>query len=186
MDFSADNTLAYIALGLTALYLIARIVMGFRLRIRKPGAKKLPEAEAALLQVEALDLAGVMDAAAARARTLAEETRDSPAEALDIGHLDFTIPGRFRGEVRRLEKLPPPHGPLAALAARKAQTLQQRLHDPNWEAAQRREGLDTPAIYRRLAKDFETAATQARRVETLAQEEGLSSFRQRVAAKRRT
>lgn len=185
MDFSSDNTLVYVALGLTAIYLIARILIGFRVRIRRPGASTLAQADMTAFQADARELATALETSASAARALADETVAVPDAPLDIPCLDFRIPARFRGDIRKLEKLPAPCGPLAALAARKAQTLQYRLFDKNWEPAQRREGSDTPSIYRRLGKDFETAAAQARRLERLLQEERPSPVRSRLAAKRR-
>ncbi len=185
MDFTSSNAVGYLIIGITILYLIARLFMGFRFRIKRPGNAKLSEAETAQLTAEARQLALTLEAAAATALSLAEETAATPDAPLDIPKLEFSIPGRFKGDTRKLERMAPPYGPLAALAARKAQGMQHRLYDPNWEPMQRREGADTPAIYRRLAREFETAAAQARRVEKLLHDENLSPFRAKLAAKRR-
>lgn len=170
LDFFSDPATVYVVLGLAAVYLVARLVIGVRFRFGRGKRARLPDADATALLADTRALALSLEAAAVSARTLGDEAATQPDAPLDLARLDFDMPVRYRGDVRRLEKLPAPFGPLAALAARKAQTLRHRLHDPNWEPAQRRDGLDGPAISGKLAHDFEVAAAQARRVERLLRE----------------
>jgi len=167
MDFLSDNFTILAALGLAGLWLVVRVFSSFRVTVSRPKGKKLTDIEAAAYLADMHLLAVRMEECANKARQKADAARDPGGgdAPVDLLALDFDLPHRFQGNLRRLEKLPAPFGPLAALAVRKAQTLQHRLRDPNWEAMQRREGADTPGIYDRLARDFGTAAAQARRAE---------------------
>jgi len=188
IDFFADDTVIVAIIVATLLYVAARVFFSFRFGFGKGGrgkVKKMDDAEAASFLSDTRVLANNLEAAYATANTLAEQTRHRPDEPLDLPRLEFMIPGRFQGDTRRLERLPAPYGPLAALAARKAQTLQFRLHDPNWEPSQRREGLDTPGLYDRMARDLNQAAHQARRVERLLRDVAPSPIRNRLKVVKR-
>lgn len=167
LDIFANDAVVIGVMIAAGLYLALRVFVSFRWTVRRGKGRKLDDTEATAQRADMHALAVNLEAASATARTLQDQTQAAPDAPFEAGSLDFEIPIRFQGDLRKLEKLAAPYGPLAALAARKAQNLRFRLLDKNWEPAQRREGLDTSAIYGRMAKDFTLAASQARRAERL-------------------
>ncbi|MFM2045152.1 MAG: hypothetical protein RLY86_3728 [Pseudomonadota bacterium] len=169
--FSQDTVIIAVVIG-AALYLALRVFLSFRWTVsRKARGRKLEETEALSHLADLRGLILGLEAGEATARTLADQTAQTPDDAYEPQRLEFDLPTRFQGDTLKLEKLAAPYGPLAALAARKAQGLRFRLLDPNWEAAQRRDGQTTPQLYSRMAKDFTLAASQARRAERMLKEQ---------------
>lgn len=168
LDLFSNNTVIIGVIIAAAVYLALRIFVSFRWTVSRRGkGQKLEDTEALGHLADIHALAVNLEAASATARTLQDQTSGTPDAPFEVERLNFDLPFRFQGDTRKLEKLAPPYGPLAALAARKAQSLRFRMLDPNWEPAQRREGLDTSRIYARMAKDFTLAASQARRAERM-------------------
>lgn len=178
LDLLTNPATVWIVMGAAVLYAVARLGFGIRARFApsrgrsasRTGTKPPDPTELASLLDETRTLATGLEASAATARTVAAELQADPSATVDPDRLDIALPPRYRGNQRKLERLPAPYGPLAALAARKAQGLRHRLFDPNWLPAQVREGTPIDGIYSRLAKDFDAAAVQARRLEKLIEE----------------
>jgi len=186
LDILGSDTAMIVVVIAAAIYLAARLFFSFRWTMRKGKGKgrKLDDAEATAFLADTRILVTGLEESVAKARAMADASAGTPDQPLDMPALEFDIPRRYQGDTRRLEKAPAPFGPLAALAARKAQGMRHRLFDPNWEPNQRKEGLTTAQMYDRLARDLELVASQARRVERLLREETPSPTRRLKAVKR--